>query len=84
MSALKMPSESRGLFPEQAAVFETYLGGAFEKAVKKMERQIAEKAPGLKIVTPGLSIRVDGIKGPITDGELPKCQEFGIRIATLN
>ncbi|MBW2342237.1 MAG: flavodoxin domain-containing protein [Deltaproteobacteria bacterium] len=68
---------------KQTAVFDTYLGGDFEKAVKKMEKQIGEKAPGLKLISPGLSIRVDGMKGPITDGELPKCKEFGIRIATL-
>jgi len=68
---------------KRAAVFDTYMGGDFEKAVKKMEKQIGEKAPGLKIVAPGLSIRVDRMKGPITDGELPKCKEFGISIATL-
>ena len=65
-----------------AAVFDTYLGGDFEKAVKKMEKQIGEKAPGLKLATPGLSIRVDGMKGPITEGELPKGKEFGAKIAT--
>ncbi|MEM2935628.1 MAG: flavodoxin domain-containing protein [Candidatus Bathyarchaeia archaeon] len=63
------------------AVFDTYMGGDFEKAVKKMEKRIGEKVPGLKLITPGLSIRVDGIKGPITDGELPKCKDFGKKIA---
>lgn len=65
-----------------AAVFDTYLGGDFEKAVKKMEKQISEKAPGLRLAAPGLSIRVEGMKGPITEGELPKCKEFGVKIAT--
>ena len=64
------------------AVFDTYLGKDFEKAIKKMEKRIGEKAPSLKIITPGLSIRVDGMKGPITDSELPKCKEFGKKIAT--
>jgi len=64
------------------AVFDTYVGGDFEKAVKKMEKQISEKAPGLKLAAPGLSIRVKGMKGPIADGELPKCREFGTRVAT--
>ena len=68
---------------KQAAVFDTYMGGDFEKAAKKMEKQIREKVPGLKIVAPGLSIRVDRMKGPITDGELPKCKEFGVSIAAL-
>ena len=40
------------------AVFDTYLGGDFEKAVKKMEKRIGEKLPSLKLITSGLSIRV--------------------------
>ena len=64
------------------AVFDTYLGEDFEKATKKMEKRIGEKLPGLKIITSGLSIRVDGMKGPITGGELLKCKEFGKKIAT--
>jgi flavodoxin len=63
------------------AVFDTYLGDDFEKSVKKMEQQIREKVPGLKLITSGLSIRVDGMKGPVTDGEFPKCKEFGKKIA---
>ena len=66
---------------EWFAVFDTYLGGDFEKAVKKMEKRINEKIPGLKLITSGLSIKVDGMKGPIKDGELPKCKEFGKKIA---
>jgi len=49
--------------------------------VKKMENQISEKAPGLKLAAPGLSIRVERMKGPITEGEFPKCKEFGGKIA---
>ena len=64
------------------AVFDTYLGGDFEKAVKKMERRIGEKVPGLKLIIPGLSIKVGGMKGPIVEGELPKCKDFGRKIAT--
>jgi len=54
-----------------AAVFDTYVGGDFEKAVKKMEKRIAEKVPGLKLIASGLSIRVEGMKGPIVDEDLP-------------
>jgi flavodoxin len=64
------------------AVFDTYIGRDFEKAVKKMEKEISKKVPGLKLVAPGLSIRVDGIKGPITEVELAKGKEFGRTIAT--
>jgi len=64
------------------AVFDTYLGEDFEKAVKKMEKRISEKVPRLKLITSGLSIRVDDMKGPVTDGEFPKCKNFGKEIAT--
>ncbi|MFC1713180.1 flavodoxin family protein [Candidatus Poribacteria bacterium] len=64
-----------------AAVFDTYIGKDFEKAVKKMEKQIGEDVPGLELVAPGLSIKVDGMKGPVSEGELPKCKEFGEKIA---
>ena len=65
-----------------AAVFDTYLGGDFAKAVQKMEKQISEKVPGLRLAVPGLSIKVEGMKGPIAEGELPKCKDFGVKIAT--
>jgi menaquinone-dependent protoporphyrinogen IX oxidase len=64
------------------AVFDTYLKEDFEKAVKKIERRINEKIPRLKRIIPGLSIQVTGMKGPIAEGELPKCVEFGKKIAT--
>jgi len=67
---------------KMGAVFDTYLGGNFEKAVQKMEKRINEKVPGLKLVVPGLSIKVQGMKGPILEGELPKCKEFGNKLAT--
>ena len=64
------------------AVFDTSFGGPnFEKATKKMEKRISEKIPGLKLMVPGLSIKVGGMKGPIVDGELPKCKDFGKKIA---
>jgi len=65
-----------------AAVFDTSFGGPnFEKATKKMEKRISEKIPKLKLITPGLSTKVAGMKGPIAEGELPKCKDFGKKIA---
>lgn len=64
-----------------AAVFDTYIAKDFDKAVRKMEKQMNKKAPGLKLAAPGLSIKVEGMKGPVTVGELPKCTEFGAKIA---
>jgi hypothetical protein len=33
------------------------------------------------MVLPGLSIKVDGMKGPIVEEDLSKCKEFGIKLA---
>lgn len=63
------------------AVFDTYAGKDFEKAVRKMEERIKKRIPGMDPITPGLSVKVEGMKGPIAEGELPKCREFGRRIA---
>lgn len=71
-----------GLTNKPAAVFDTYIDKDYEKAVKKLEKHIGLKAPGLKLVIPGLSIRVDGMKGPITEGEIPKSRGFGIEMAS--
>ena len=65
---------------KRGAVFDTYLKTDYEKGVKPMESRINQKVPGLKLVVPGLSVQVAGMSGPITEGELPKCTEFGKRI----
>ena len=62
------------------AVFDTHMAND-ERAMKKIEKQLTEKVPRLKLITSSLPIRVEGMKGPITEGELPKCSEFGKRIA---
>ena len=62
------------------AVFDTYQGKDFEKAMKKMEKQISKSIPDLNKASPGLSIRVTGMKGPILEEDLPKCGEFGIKL----
>lgn len=76
------------------AAFDTYIGqkdeqeviqpggGEFQKALRRMENQLKDKVPHLKLITPGLSIAVGGMKGPILDVDLPKCNEFGQKIAS--
>ncbi len=63
------------------AAFDTYMGKDFEKAVKKMEKQISEDLPNSARVLPGLSIKVSGMKGPIVEEDLSKCKEYGIKLA---
>jgi flavodoxin len=70
-----------GLEGKMGAVFDTYMEKDFNKTVQKMEKRINEKVPSLKLIIPGLSIKVAGVKGPIAEGELPKCREFGNKIA---
>ena len=62
------------------AVFDTYMGKDFEKAIRKMENQVSESQPDLNKASKGLSIKVDGMKGPIADEDLPKCKEFGVKL----
>ena len=69
-----------GLAEKKGAVFDTYVKKNVGKAVRKMEKRINEKVPGLKLVTTGLSVKVGGIRGPIAEGELPKSIEFGKKI----
>ncbi len=65
-----------GLKEKKTATFDTYVRKNVNKAVRKMERRIKEKVSGLELITPGLSIKVGGVRGPVLEGELPKCKEF--------
>jgi menaquinone-dependent protoporphyrinogen IX oxidase len=65
---------------KSVAVFNTHLAKD-ERAIAKMEKKLGEKTPALKLMTAGLDIRVEGMKGPIAGGELPKAIEFGKTIA---
>jgi flavodoxin len=72
------------------AIFDTYMTGdsetteegvcSYTNVLEKMEKQISEKMPNLTKVSPGLSIKVNGMKGPIVDEDLPKCKEYGITL----
>lgn len=74
--------EGLDLEGKRVAAFDTCLKKQEGKAFGRIERDIREIAPGAQLITPGLSILVGGTKGPILDGELPKCEEFGRRIAS--
>jgi len=66
---------------KSAAVFDTHARDDI-KTVQKMEKQIREKLPSLKLVAPGLAAQVKGyLKGPLVEGELAKAEEFGKNIS---
>ena len=69
----------QGLKAKKVAVFGTYAGTArlVDRAVKKLGKMVEEKLPNLTLVSPSLSLRVVRIPGPIAEGELPKCVDFG-------
>lgn len=68
---------------KKVAVFGTYSGRIrpADRAVKKLEKIVEKTLPKVKLLSPSLSIRVKGVTGPVAEGELTKCQEFGNRIA---
>jgi flavorubredoxin len=72
------------LKPKAIAIFGTYSGNErpIDRAVRKLEQMVQKKVPNSNLIVPSLSIRVRGIPGPIVEGELPKCIEFGKKIAT--
>ena len=74
--------EKLDLKGKTGAVFDTHVGSSF-RAVQKMEKQIREKIPGLKLVAPGLAAQIKGfLRGPLVEGELRKAEEFGKNIST--
>jgi flavorubredoxin len=64
-------------------VFGTYSGRERnpDRAVKKLEKIMEKALPNLKLLLPSLSIKVKGVTGPLIEGELQKCVDFGKRIA---
>ena len=62
------------------AGFDTHTGKYFN-AVKKMEKQINKIFPNSTNTLPGLSVKLNGIKGPIVEDNLPECKEYGIKLA---
>jgi len=73
--------ESLDLEGRKVAAFDTCLKKQEGRAFGRIEKEIREIVPGAQLISPGLSILVSGVKGPILDGELPKCEDFGRRIA---
>ena len=73
-----------GLKNSKIAIVGTYTGKArpIDRAVRKMEKMTQEKLGSLTLVCPSLSVQVNGMSGPVVDGELPKCVAFGKNLAT--
>jgi len=74
---------SLDLKTRNVAVFGTYSGRVRDpdRAVRKMEKKLKEKVPEINLISPSLSVRVLGVTGPIFEGEMDRCREFGRRMA---
>ena len=68
---------------KNVAIFDTYAGRErnVDRAVKKLEKIVEKNLPSLQMVLPSLSVRVNGVTGPVVETELPKCVDFGRKIA---
>ncbi len=73
-----------GLKGKKVAVFGTYSGKErlLDRSVKKMVTMVEEKLPDLILLEQSLSVHVKGVSGPLMDGELSRCVEFGKLIAS--
>ena len=60
---------------KKGAVFDTRYVNEEVGAAVAME--ISMRELGIDVVVPGTPFRVEAAQGPIVDGELPKCKEFG-------
>jgi flavorubredoxin len=68
---------------KDVAVFGTYSGRirVSDRAVKKLDKRVEKTLPKVKLLLPSLSIKVKGVTGPVVEGELTRCKDFGNRIA---
>jgi flavodoxin len=69
---------------KNVAVFGTYSGRSRnpDRAVRKLEKIVEKSLPNLKLLSQSLSIRVNGVTGPLTQGESYRCIDFGKTTAT--
>ena len=69
---------------KNVAVFGTYSGRSRnpDRAVKKLEKIVKKSLPNLKLLSSSLSIKVNGVTGPLAQGESYRCIDFGKLAAT--
>jgi len=80
LNAIKIASRI-GLNGKVVSIFGTYMLGKQSRGVKGMENLIRKVAPEALLISPGLSSKVDGVRGPINVEEIPKAHEFGRALA---
>jgi flavorubredoxin len=64
---------------KKGGAFDTRYVGEEVGALAAIETSMREL--GIDVIVPGSPVGVEGAEGPIAEGELPKCKEFGQAIA---
>ncbi len=76
MNAIKKAGKI-GLSGKVVSTFGTYMIGNQSRGVKGMDKQLKKVAPDAKVISPGCSAKVEGVRGPIAAEEIPSAHEFG-------
>ena len=71
-----------GLKEKRGFLFDTYAGGHHMRGVRSMEKIVSEKAKGIELVDEGISIKVEGMRGPLVEGALEECFDYGKKMAS--
>jgi flavodoxin len=79
LNALKIAAQI-GIDGKVVTTFGTYMMGKQSRGVKAMDKNLRKSAPGAILISPGFSAKVDSIRGPITESEIPKAHEFGRKL----
>ncbi|MGY5852212.1 MAG: flavodoxin family protein [Candidatus Thorarchaeota archaeon] len=71
-----------GLDGKPVSTFDTYQAASHKhKGTSGLEKILKKKAPGARLISPGLSALVLGQQGPLHDAEPENAREFGKRFA---
>ncbi|MHA2359298.1 MAG: flavodoxin family protein [Candidatus Thorarchaeota archaeon] len=79
-NAVKKASKM-GLDGKLVAAFDTCMGSRQYRGTKGIEKIVRKKAPGARVMSPGLSSLVDGFTGPLNNSEPARAREFGLQFA---
>ena len=63
------------------SLFDTCVAHHRGGATLRMKEALYREDPSLHLASPGISVIVDSTNGPIHEGEVAKCHEFGRRLA---
>ena len=70
-----------GLRGKVVSTFGTYMLGNQSRGVKGMDKKLRKVARDARVVSPGFSAKVEGVRGPIIAEEIPRAHEFGVAFA---